>query len=116
MAIVKITNTSRFGILLYLGGLEEDYNANGVLVPTLKVKYRVLAGAWSRTSDQAYTLLGTELQDTQVYVLPHRFDWSGLTHARVDGVLYQIVDVAPDNQNGPTSCDLITLKRTDKRG
>ena len=112
--MAKITNASKLNTLVKLGTVTDEYNQNGIAVSKFVSKYKTLGSPWTRTQIQSYQVLGTDFEDTLIYLVRHRNNWKGLRYASIAGTTFEIVNIAIDNNNAPTSGDLLTLKRVDK--
>ncbi len=116
MMMVQLANPNRLSKVIEFGTIETTQNQNGMPVETFKAVFKTRGGVWTRTQNQKYQVLGTDLEHTVIYITRHRQNWDGTIQARVNHKVYQVIDVDFDSQNLPTSYDLITLSEVNKHG
>lgn len=67
-----------------------------------------------RTLTQQYLLVGTRLDNSLVIIVRHDDRNVSQQQARIDGVVYDIADVSPDDSNNAIRYDYLTLVKITK--
>lgn len=70
----------------------------------------------TRTLNQQYQIMNTELQDTIVVVIRHNSAVNDTYAVRYQNQDYQIVSISPDDSNKFITYDFITLRKVKKAG
>lgn len=67
-----------------------------------------------RTLTQQYTLIGTRLDNSVTIIVRHDDRNVNQQQARIDGTVYNIADVSPDDSNNAIRYDYLTLLKITK--
>lgn len=76
-------------------------------VPALNLWYATK----TRTLNQQYQLQGTSLENTNVIIVRHHAALVGFKVAQINEVMFDIVQISPDESNNYITYDFVTLKR-----
>lgn len=79
-------------------------------VPAYKLHYK----QQKRTLTQQYTLIGTRLDNSITIITRHDDRNASQQQARIDGVVYDVADVSPDDSNNAIRYDYLTLVKITK--
>ena len=79
-------------------------------VPAYSLHYK----QQKRTLTQQYTLVGTRLDNSITIIVRHDTRNASQKQARLDGVVYDISDISPDDSNDAIRYDYLTLVKTTK--
>lgn len=109
--MVKNLNVAKMGKRVKFGTTKSKPNNNGVNVPVFEETFSCFFGSWRRSLSQSYTLIGTELEDSKVIYIRRDDRIELCNRAMIDGKEYTIALYDPDENDSPTSFDLITLKK-----
>lgn len=109
--MVQLQNSDRLNRIISFGTVTDDEDQNGV--PTNKFQQiggHTLCGGWSLSTNQVIQL-NTGLQQSSAFmiVVHHRNNWDGITHAQLNGELYEVRNINPDPFRNPTAYDQLTL-------
>ncbi len=88
----------------------------GVSVPKYETLFKVHYKPHTRTLNQQYQAVQAGLTDTRVIVIRHNKKVSEGLKMKLDGVLYDIEQLSPDDTFGIGKYDFITLKKSSKVG
>lgn len=114
--MVQLQSWDRLINKITFGTLEDAEDDNGL--PTNEFKQLTtptLCGRWGLTTTQMIQNQGLHHTDSFIVVIHHRRNYGGITHAQLNGKLYQVSDINPDPFQNPTAGDLITLTRVSDR-
>ncbi|GEK06651.1 phage head closure protein [Schleiferilactobacillus harbinensis] len=67
-----------------------------------------------RTLSQQYTLIGTRLDNSVTVIVRHDDRNTAQQQARIDGIVYDIADISPDDSNNIIRYDYLTLIKITK--
>ncbi|WP_162260740.1 phage head closure protein [Furfurilactobacillus siliginis] len=95
--------------------MKSQRNKQGITVPTFSEVTSVWFGPWTLTQSQEMALSGTTLAGTKVIFVYHNPALARLNRAQISGLEYEVVDLNIEEDPGPSSFDLITLRRVTAR-
>ncbi|WP_195308077.1 phage head closure protein [Weissella confusa] len=84
---------------------------NGSIKKSFVKQFSLWYAPKTRTLNQQYQIQGTELDNTKVIMVRHNTAVEGIKVAQIDGVMYDVVQYAPDESNAIITYDFVTLKR-----
>ena len=114
--MVQLANSARLDRIISFGAYKAILNQNNMPVQKFVPSFKCWAGAWQLSTTQLLQVAGMDKKFTDVYVVPHRINWDGITCAQINGSLYDVGTVAKDSFNSPTSYDLVTIGDVVKHG
>jgi len=117
--MTQLQNADRLNLVMELGNPEQSgTDEDGAPVESFKSKFRTMAGLWSLSTSQIVQKEGNGKSTTVIYVVHHHpiLDYEGVTQARINNTIYEIIDTNPDPFHNPTAYDLITLQEVDHNG
>lgn len=113
--MVQLQNADRLNQVIKFGTVSKVRDENGF--PTYDFKQiggSTLCGNWSlNTSQMIQANTGSDHTSTFIVVCHHRFSWDGITHAKLNGKLYEVRNINPDPFKNPTAYDQLTLVKAD---
>ena len=71
-------------------------------------------GAKTRSLGLQFSLVGTEAEDAFEIVVRHNPSLEAYSAAKIDGILYKVINVSPDDSANLNPFDIITLKKITK--
>lgn len=76
------------------------------------------SNSYTLNTTQIIQAQGLNLADQRIYAVRHRLDsfWDQISRAKIDGTLYEVIHINPDERNYPTSYDLVTVKQVNEHG
>lgn len=111
MAKFKAADFSR---TVELGSPQSHKTGAGVNVTSFVPAYSLHFKQQKRTLTQQYTLVGTRLDNSITIIVRHDTRNISQKQARLDGVVYNISDISPDDSNDALRYDYLTLVKTTK--
>lgn len=118
--MVRILNPSRQNQKIEFGkeSDEPEYDQNDNPIPAIAILWTTLAIPYSLNTTQILQAQGLNLADQRMYAVRHRLDsfWYQITRAKINGELYEVIHINPDEKNSPTSYDLVTVKKVTEHG
>lgn len=114
--MVQLQNPDRLNMAIELGTVEEtiDENDNPSLEFIEKIHTR--CGRWSLSTNQMFQTAGLNLTNSQIIVVHHKNSWTGITHAKFNGIVYEVIQFNQDPYFNQTAYDLISLKEVEHNG
>jgi SPP1 family predicted phage head-tail adaptor len=100
---------SDFSRTVELGGPKSHRTGAGLNVSTFVPAYTLHYKQQKRTLTQQYLLVGTRLDNSLVIITRHDDRNVNQQQARIDGVVYDVADVSPDDSNNIVRYDYLTL-------
>lgn len=102
---------SQFTKRVEFGTVESVYNRDsGTNLPSFITRMTLWAKQQRRSLSNQYKLMGTEMQDSIVVIIRHNADVTRSLSARLNGTVYDIVDISPDDSEYFTYDYLTLLK------
>lgn len=118
--MVRILNPSRQTQRIEFGkeSDEPEYDQNDNPKPTITVLWTTLAIPYTLNTTQIIQAQGLNLADQRIYAVRHRLDsfWDQISRVKINGELYEVIHINPDEENSPTSYDLVTVKKVTEHG
>lgn len=111
MAKFKVADFSR---KVELGSPQSHKTGAGINVTSFVPVYSLHFKQQKRTLTQQYTLVGTRLDNSITIITRHDTRSAAQQQARIDGIVYEIADVSPDDSNDAIRYDYLTLVKTTK--
>jgi SPP1 family predicted phage head-tail adaptor len=111
MANFKAADFSR---TVELGSPKSRPTGAGLNVSTFVPVYSLHYKQQKRTLTQQYTLVGTCLDNSITIIVRHDTRNASQKQARLDGIVYDISDISPDDSNDAIRYDYLTLVKTTK--
>lgn len=105
---------SDFSRVVELGNPQSHQNGAHVNVSTFAPAYTLHFKQQKRTLTQQYTLIGTRLDNSITIITRHDDRNASQQQARIDGIVYNISDVSPDDSNNAIRYDYLTLIKITK--
>lgn len=108
--MVQLQNADRLNRIISFGTVSDDEDQNGA--PTNEFQQiggLTLCGGWSLNTSQQIQKEGLNSSDSFIVVVHHRNSWDGITHAQLNGELYEVRGINPDPFRNPTAYDQVTL-------
>lgn len=103
---------SDFNHKIKFGKVEEVKNPyTGSTIKKFVPKVSLWFAPKTRTFNQQYQLIGTELENTKVVVIRHNASVENYKMAQIDDVNYDVSSYSPDESNHYNTYDFVTLKR-----
>lgn len=122
--MVQLQNADRLTQTISFGTVDQSINddgfaitdENGMPAETFKqIGTPTLCGRWSLNTTQAIQMAGLNKSQSFMVIAHHRRSWDGITHAKLNGILYEITGINQDPFQNPTAFDQITLSRVGDR-
>lgn len=109
---------SQFGKTCEFGTVETTENPfTGAEMPGEFVsKFKLHYKPHTRTLNQQYLAAQANLSDTRVIVVRHNKRVTDELMVRLDGIVFKIVQVSPDETQGLNKYDFITLRKNEGIG
>ena len=111
MAKFKVADFSRKA---ELGSPQSHKTSAGINVTSFVPAYSLHFKQQKRTLTQQYTLVGTRLDNSITIITRHDDRNANQKQARIDGVVYDISDISPDDSNDAIRYDYLTLTKVTK--
>ena len=111
MAKFKVADFSR---KVELGSPQSHKTGAGINVTSFVPAYSLHFKQQKRTLTQQYTLVGTRLDNSIPIITRHDDRNANQKQARIDGVVYDISDISPDDSNDAIRYDYLTLIKVTK--
>ena len=105
---------SDFSQTVELGSPQSHKTASGINVTSFVTAYSLHFKQQKRTLTQQYTLVGTRLDNSITIIVRHDARNISQKQARLNGVVYNISDISPDDSNDALRYDYLTLVKTTK--
>ena len=105
---------SDFSRTVELGSPQSHKTGAGLNVSSFVPAYTLHYKQQKRTLTQQYTLVGTRLDNSITIITRHDARNSSQQQARLDGVVYSISDISPDDGNDYIRYDYLTLVKITK--
>ncbi|MHC3386058.1 phage head closure protein [Lacticaseibacillus paracasei] len=105
---------SDFSRKVDLGSPQSHKTGAGINVTSFVPVYSLHFKQQKRTLTQQYTLVGTRLDNSITIIVRHDARNINQKQARLDGVVYDISDISPDDSNDAIRYDYLTLVKTTK--
>lgn len=97
-----------------LGSPQSHKTGAGLNISSFVPVYSLHFKQQKRTLTQQYTLVGTRLDNSITIIVRHDTRNASQKQARLDGVVYDIADVSPDDSNDAIRYDYLTLTKIAK--
>lgn len=111
MAKFKAADFSR---IVELGVPQSHKTGAGLNISSFVPAYKLHYKQQKRTLTQQYTLVGTRLDNSITIITRHDARNAAQRQARLDGIVYDISDISPDDSNDAIRYDYLTLVKTTK--
>lgn len=111
MANFKAADFSR---TVELGVPRSHKTGAGINITSFVPAYSLHFKQQKRTLTQQYTLVGTRLDNSITIITRHDTRNAAQQQARLDGIVYDIADVSPDDSNDAIRYDYLTLTKITK--
>lgn len=111
MAKFKAADFSR---IVELGVPQSHKTGAGLNISSFTPAYTLHFKQQKRTLTQQYTLVGTRLDNSITIITRHDARNAAQQQARIDGIVYDIADVSPDDSNDAIRYDYLTLVKITK--
>lgn len=105
---------SDFSRKVELGSPQSHQNGAHVNISSFVPAYSLHFKQQKRTLTQQYTIVGTRLDNSITIITQHDARNAAQQQARLDGIVYDIADVSPDDSNDAIRYDYLTLVKTTK--
>lgn len=105
---------SDFSRTVELGSPQSHKTGAGVNVTNFVMDYMLHFKQQKRTLTQQYSLIGTRLDNSITIIVRHDYRNIRQQQAKIDGVVYDISDISPDDGNDYIRYDYLTLVKTTK--
>lgn len=105
---------SDFSRTVELGNPQSHKTGAGVNVTSFVPAYFLHFKQQKRTLTQQYSLIGTRLDSSITIIVRHDTRNASQKQARLDGVVYDISDISPDDGNDYIRYDYLTLTKVTK--
>lgn len=105
---------SDFSKTVELGSPVSHRTGAGLNVSSFAPAYILHFKQQKRTLTQQYLLVGTRLDNSLVIITRHDDRNIAQQQARIDGTVYDIADVSPDDSNNAIRYDYLTLLKITK--
>lgn len=103
-----------FSRTVEFGSPKSHKTGAGVNVTNFVPDYSLHFKQQKRTLTQQYTLVGTRLDNSITIIVRHDTRNANQKQARLDGVVYDISDISPDDSNDAIRYDYLTLTKVTK--
>lgn len=108
---------SDFNHRIVFGKTKDELDESGnFYVPTLIPELSLWCAPRTRTLNQQYQIMKTELEDTIIVVIRHNPKVNESYEAEYRNEFYDIVSISTDDTNQTFAYDFITLKKVKKAG
>lgn len=108
--MVQLQNPDRLNQIISFGTVSDEEDDNGTPMNVFQpIGGHTLCGRWSLSTNQVIQLTGLQRTNTIMVVVHHRRSWNGITHAQLNGQLYQVTNVNADPLRNETAYDQVTL-------
>lgn len=97
-----------------LGSPQSHKTGAGINITSFVPAYILHYKQQKRTLTQQYTLVGTRLDNSITIITRHDTRNAAQQQARLDGIVYDIADVSPDDSNDAIRYDYLTLTKIAK--
>lgn len=97
-----------------LGSPKSHKTGAGLNISSFVPSYTLHYKQQKRTLTQQYTLVGTRLDNSITIITRHDARNAAQHQARLDGIVYDIADVSPDDSNDAIRYDYLTLVKITK--
>lgn len=114
--MVQLQNPDRLNMIIELGIVEETTDENDNAVTNFVEKIRTRCGRWSLNTNQMFQNEGLDVTNSFIVVVHHKQSWDGITYAKFNGKLYEVVQPNQDPYSNPTAYDLIALRKVERNG
>lgn len=111
MANFKMSDFSR---KVELGSPQSHKTGAGINITSFVPAYSLHFKQQKRTLTQQYTLVGTRLDNSITIITRHDARNVAQQQARLNGIVYGIDDVSPDDSNDAIRYDYLTLMKITK--
>lgn len=105
---------SDFSHVVELGSPKSHRTGAGLNISTFVPAYSLHFKQQKRTLSQQYTLVGTRLDGSVTIIVRHDDRNVNQQQARIDGILYNLANVSPDDSNDAIRYDYLTLVKITK--
>ncbi|MDN4555195.1 phage head closure protein [Lacticaseibacillus paracasei] len=105
---------SDFSRKVDLGSPQSHKTGAGINVTSFVPTYSLHFKQQKRTLTQQHTLVGTRLDNSITVIVRHDIRNASQQQARIDGIVYDISDISPDDSNDAIRYDYLTLVKTTK--
>lgn len=105
---------SDFSRTVELGSPQSHLNGAHVNISVFAPAYTLHFNQQKRTLTQQYSLIGTRLDNSITIITRHDNRNASQQQARIDGIVYDISDVSPDDSNNAIRYDYLTLVKITK--
>ncbi|MFD1428687.1 phage head closure protein [Lacticaseibacillus mingshuiensis] len=105
---------SDFSQTVELGKPQSHVTKAGLNVSSFVAAYSLHYRQQHRTLTQTYSLIGTRLDNSITIITRHDARNVSQQQARIDGIVYDIKDISPDDSNDAIRYDYLTLVKTTK--
>ncbi|MFR0561295.1 phage head closure protein [Lacticaseibacillus paracasei] len=105
---------SDFSHTAELGSSQSHKTGAGINITSFVPAYKLHYKQQKRTLTQQYTLIGTRLDNSVTVIVRHDERNTAQQQARIDGIVYDIADVSPDDSNNAIRYDYLTLVKITK--
>lgn len=111
--MVQLQNPDRLTQMIEFGTIDDqDVDINGVSKNTfVSIGNPTLCGRWKLNTTQIIQKIGLQQNYSFLIVVHHRRSWEGITHAKLNDILYEVSDINQDSYRNPTAYDLLTLTK-----
>lgn len=107
-----VFNPSDFNHKVKFGDIEEVKNPyTGSTTKKFVPKTSLWFAPKTRTFNQQYQLIGTDLENTKVIVIRHNKSVEAYKFAQINAINYDVSSLSPDESNHYDTYDFVTLKR-----
>lgn len=97
-----------------LGSPQSHTTGAGLNITSFVPAYSLHFKQQKRTLTQQYTLVGTRLDNSITIIVRHDARNIEQKQARLDGIVYDISDISPDDSNNAIRYDYLTLIKVTK--
>ena len=112
--MVSSFKPSDFSRTIELGSPKSHTTGAGLNITSFVPAYSLHFKQQKRTLTQQYTLVGTRLDNSITVIVRHDVRNASQQQARIDGIVYDISDISPDDSNDAIRYDYLTLVKTTK--
>lgn len=100
---------------IFFGKSEDTTNPNtGGVVEHFEPVFKRWCGVKTQTISQQYAAINVNMDDTIIVIIRHTEKVKGYKLAKLDGVVYDIVDVSPDESVNVQRFDYVTVRESEK--
>ena len=97
------------------GTIENHENGAGVNIPVFAPQFKAHFARVKTTLTQRYEAAGTDLENTRVIAIKHHSNVEDMQQVKYDGVVYDIQDISPDDENY-LAFDYVTINKLTRGG